>query len=37
VEHVGHVGRKRKAYGVMVGKAEEKRPLGRARRRWEKY
>jgi hypothetical protein len=37
VEHVAHMGRKIKAYGVMVGKSEEKRPLGRPRRGWKKY
>jgi hypothetical protein len=26
---------KRKAYRILVGKPEEKRPLGRPRRRWE--
>jgi hypothetical protein len=31
-----HVARmeKRNAYGLLVGKPEEKRPLGRPRRRW---
>jgi hypothetical protein len=28
-------GKKRNAYSTLVGKAEEKRPLGRPRRRWE--
>ena len=28
-------GEKRGAYKVLVGKPEEKRPLGRPRRRWE--
>ena len=28
-------GRSRKAYGVLVGRPEGKRPLGRPRRRWE--
>jgi hypothetical protein len=28
-------GKRRGEYGVLVGKAEEKRPLGRPRRRWE--
>jgi hypothetical protein len=27
---------KRNAYGVIVGKAEGKRPLGRPRRMWER-
>jgi hypothetical protein len=27
-------GEKRNAYRILVGKPEEKRPLGRARRRW---
>jgi hypothetical protein len=33
----GHVARmvaKRNAYGILVGKPEGKRPLGRSRRRW---
>jgi hypothetical protein len=29
------MGEKRKAYKVLVGKPEGKRPLGRPRRRWE--
>jgi hypothetical protein len=28
------MGGKRNAYGLLVGKPEEKRPLGRPRRRW---
>jgi hypothetical protein len=28
-------GEKRNAYGILVGMPEEKRPLGRPRRRWE--
>jgi hypothetical protein len=28
------MGEKRKAYRLLVGKPEEKRPLGRPRRRW---
>jgi hypothetical protein len=28
------MGEKRNAYRLLVGKPEEKRPLGRARRRW---
>ena len=34
----GHVARKRKrsgTYGVLVGKLEGKRPLGKLRHRWE--
>jgi hypothetical protein len=27
-------GEKRNAYGILVGKPERKRPLGRPRRRW---
>jgi hypothetical protein len=33
--HVAHMGEERKAYKVLVGKPEGKRPLGRLRRRWE--
>jgi hypothetical protein len=33
--HVGRFGERKGLYGVMVGKPEEKRPLGRPRRRWE--
>jgi len=33
--HVARMGEKRGAYSVLVGKPEEKRPLGRPRRRWE--
>jgi hypothetical protein len=29
------MGEKRNAYGILVGKPEGKRPLGRPRRRWE--
>jgi hypothetical protein len=29
------MGEERKLYKVLVGKPEEKRPLGRPRRRWE--
>jgi hypothetical protein len=29
------MGEKRYAYGILVGKPEGKRPLGRPRRRWE--
>jgi hypothetical protein len=28
------MGKERNAYGLMVGKSEEERPLGRPRRRW---
>jgi hypothetical protein len=33
--HVVRMGEKRNAFGNLVGKPEGKRPLGRARRRWE--
>jgi hypothetical protein len=29
------MGEKKSAYGILVGKPEGKRPLGRPRRRWE--
>jgi hypothetical protein len=32
--HVAHMGGKRNAYRILVGKPEGKRPLGRQRRRW---
>jgi hypothetical protein len=32
--HVARIGEKRNAYRILVGKPEEKRPLGRPRRRW---
>ena len=32
--HVARMGEERGAYRVLVGKPEEKRPLGRPRRRW---
>jgi hypothetical protein len=32
--YVAHIGRKRNAYNILVGKPERKRPLGRPRRRW---
>jgi hypothetical protein len=33
--HVARMGEDRKVYKVLVGKPEEKRPLGRPRSRWE--
>jgi hypothetical protein len=33
--HVARMGESRGVYRVLVGKPEEKRPLGRPRRRWE--
>jgi len=33
--HVGRTGKRAGAYGVLVGKPEGERPLGRPRRRWE--
>jgi hypothetical protein len=33
-EHVACMGQRRSVYRVLVGKPEEKRPLGRPRRRW---
>jgi hypothetical protein len=35
VGHVARKGEKRGVYSVLVGKPENKRPLGRPRRRWE--
>jgi hypothetical protein len=32
--HVAQMGEKRNVYRLLVGKTEEKRPLGRPRRRW---
>jgi hypothetical protein len=32
--HVARIGEKRKAYRILVGKPEGKRPRGRPRRRW---
>jgi hypothetical protein len=32
--HVAQVGEKRTGYGILVGKPDGKRPLGRTRRRW---
>jgi hypothetical protein len=34
VGHVAGMGEQRNAYGILVGKPEGKRPLGRPRRRW---
>jgi hypothetical protein len=34
VGHVSQLGEKRHAYRLLVGKPEEKRPLGRPRHRW---
>jgi hypothetical protein len=34
VGHVARMGEDRKVYKVLEGKPEEKRPLGRPRRRW---
>jgi hypothetical protein len=33
--HVARIGEERNVYKVLVVKPEEKRPLGRPRRRWE--
>jgi hypothetical protein len=33
--HVAHKGEERGAYWILVGRPEGRRPLGRARRRWE--
>jgi hypothetical protein len=33
--HVARMGDERKMYKVLVGKPEERRPLGRQRRRWD--
>jgi hypothetical protein len=33
--HVAHMGEKRGAYRILVGRPEGRRPLGRPRRRWE--
>jgi len=35
VGHVARTGERRGVYMVLVGKPEDKRPLGRPRRRWE--
>jgi hypothetical protein len=34
VEHVARMGEKRNLYRLLVRKPEEKRPLGRPRRKW---
>jgi hypothetical protein len=34
-EHVARMGKGRGAYRILVGRPEERRPLGRPRRRWE--
>ena len=33
--HVARMGERRGVYRILVGKPEERRPLGRPRRRWE--
>jgi hypothetical protein len=33
--HVARMGEKRRAYRILVGRPEGRRPLGRPRRRWE--
>jgi len=33
--HVARIGEKKVAYGVLVGRPEEKTALGKPRRRWE--
>jgi hypothetical protein len=33
--HVARMGEIKNSYSILVGKPEEKRPLGRPRRRWE--
>ena len=35
VKHVARMGKRRYVYRILVGKPEEKRPLGKHRRRWE--
>ena len=32
--HVAHMGGERGAYRILVGRSEERRPLGRPRHRW---
>jgi hypothetical protein len=34
MRYVARIGEKRNVYRLLVGKTEEKRPLGRPRRRW---
>jgi hypothetical protein len=34
--HVACMGDRRGAHGVLIGRPDVKRPLGRSRRRWEK-
>jgi hypothetical protein len=34
-EHIAPMGQKRNAYGILLGKPEGKRPLGRPRGSWE--
>jgi hypothetical protein len=33
-EHAARMGEERNAYRILVGKPEERRPLGRPRHRW---
>jgi hypothetical protein len=33
--HISQMGEMRNAYSILIGKPEGKRPLGRARHRWE--
>jgi hypothetical protein len=33
--HVARIGEGRGVYGILVGRSEDKRPVGRPRRRWE--
>ena len=35
MEHVAHMGERKGICGVLVGKPEGKRPLGKPRHRWE--
>jgi hypothetical protein len=34
VEQLARMGEKRNSYRILIGKPEEKRPLGRPKRRW---
>jgi hypothetical protein len=34
-EHIARMGERRGAYGILVGRPEERRPLGRSKGRWE--